>query len=344
MKTRRGGFVVAAAALALGAGRATREADRLVLKSGRELVGELVTQRDHKVLFRDEKRGELELLRRDVRTVVRGEETPGLFAPLVLDAAIDEAPATYIRFVAPDGDKAGSLSTGVARFFDERTRTTLFLVGAVHIADSDYYARVQDVLDSCDVVLFEGVGGSQPHGPPSTDELERIDALTKLQLMVKDALGLQFQKDGLDYRRAFWRNADVDLTSLTKKLDAEGVGLPTDSPLFRALLKFVVGAFDLSAAGKDPELQRLLKRQVAGALAQSDKLVDFGGGKLNEVLVGWRDDAALKVLDDELAHGAQGRWLAIFYGAAHLPDLAKKLGERGFEYQRSGWLDAWNVE
>lgn len=331
------------ALLVLPAAVARDEADRVVMKSGRELVGRLVAERDHKVVFVEAKGEQLELPRRAVRTVVRADETPGLFAPLVLDAASDSAPENYVRFVEPNDDQPGSLSTGVARFFDERTRTTLFLVGAVHIADPAYYARLQDVLDSCDEVLFEGVGGARGKAP-TEEELASLDALTRLQLMVKDALGLQFQHEGLDYRRGFWRNADVDFASLSERMSAEGVSLPTDSPIFRALLRFVVGAFDLSEATKDPQLRRLLKRQVASALASSDKLFELGGAKLGEVLISWRNDAALKVLDDELAKGAHGRWLAIFYGAAHLPDLAKKVAERGFEYQRSGWLEAWKVE
>jgi hypothetical protein len=185
---------LAASAMAFGA-------DRLVLKSGRELVGRVDGEREHRILFHDDEGGEMTIARVDVRTIVRADDEPGLFAPIVLEPPSETAPATFIRF-DPPRDEPGHLLTGVARFFEERSRTTLFLVGAVHIGEPAYYERLQDVLDSCDVVLFEGVGGGRGVAP-SDDEVASMDALTKLQLTLKDALGLQFQKDGLDYRRPF---------------------------------------------------------------------------------------------------------------------------------------------
>jgi hypothetical protein len=319
--------------------------DRIVLKDGRELVGRLEGREEQRLLFVDSTGARHELERTKVRAVLRADEEPGLFAPIVLDEATAVAPTSYVRYVAPESGKPGHLQTAVARFFHEETRTTLFLVGAVHIGEPDYYDRLQDALDSCDVVLFEGVGGGKGGGAaPDADELASMDALTKLQITLNRALGLQFQKDGLDYRRPFWKNADVDYPSLSTRMKDEGVGLPTDSPLFRALMRFVIGAFDLSQAAENPQMQRVLRRQAASALAMSDTLFAGQLDKLGAVLIDWRNDAALAVLDQELASGPRGRWLSIFYGAAHLPDLAAKLEPRGFEFQRSDWLDAWRVE
>ncbi len=347
------GFVATAAATLTS----TRAAggDRVVLKSGRELVGRFEGERDHRLYFLDDEIGRVAVTRRNVRTIVRADLEPGLFAPVVLEADAEPAPRNWVRFEPPRAGRPGRLSTGVGRFFDERTRTTVFLVGAVHIGEPAYYARLQDLLDGCDVVLFEGVGSGgaaaddkDQAGPADraarAEQLASMDALTKLQLTLQRALGLQFQHDGLDYSRDFWKNADVDFQSLSRRMAAEGVGLPTDSPIFRALLQFVIGAFDLSKAAENPAMRRSLRRQAAAAIATSDQL--FGGAlhKLGAVLVDWRNDAALAVLDDELATGRKGRWIAIFFGAAHLPDLATKLLKRGFEYQRSDWIEAWTVE
>src|SRR5262249_57370946 len=98
---------------------------------------------------------------------------PALSAPILLDVPEAAPPKSYIRLLEAKGDAPGALATGVARLFDERTRTTVFLVGAVHVADADYYARVQDVLDGCDVVLFEGVGHGKDGGAPAESEMER---------------------------------------------------------------------------------------------------------------------------------------------------------------------------
>src|SRR5262249_56634859 len=111
------------------------------------------------------------------------------------------------------------------------------------------------------------------------------------------------------------------------------VGLPTDPPLVRGLLKLVVGMLDVSQLGENEEFRRQIKRQAAAALTTADSL--FGGQmrSLGKVLIDWRNDAALRFLDAEMAHGAPGRWIAVFYGAGHLPDMTAKLLARGFEYQ-----------
>ena len=320
------------------------DGDRVVLKDGRERVGRFVASQAHRVWFEDAVAGGLAIPRTDVRTIVRADEEPGLFAPLVLESASAPPPADYIRYSAPTAAGPGHLSTGVARFFHAPTRTTLFLVGAVHIAETAYYERVQDVLDSCDIVLFEGVGPRPGQPAPSGDELERLDALTQVQMKLKDALGFVFQHDGLDYHHPFWKNADVDFSSLSERMAQEGVELPTDGPIMRAFLNLVVGTLDLQAAGSDPGVRRMLRRQAGAAMTMADSLFAGSQKKLGEVLVDWRNDAALAVLDRELAAGPKGRWLALFYGAAHLPDLAKKAAARGFEFERSGWLDAWTIE
>jgi hypothetical protein len=314
------------------------------LKSGRELVGKFGGERGHKVYFQDDELGALVVPRLHVRTVVTGDSEPGIFAPLVLEPAAGEPPKSAIRFEAPVGGKPGALLTGIVRLFDEPTRTTVFLVGAVHVADLDYYERVQDLLDSCDTVLFEGVGHGKAGAPPPDEEVARYDALFRLQLKLKDLLGLTFQHEGLDYRRDFWKNADVDMESLSARMKEEGVGLPTDPPLIRGLLSLVMGVLDASQLGENPLFRQQIKRQSAAAIASADAL--FGGGmqSLGKVLIEWRNDAALAVLDAELAAGPKGRWIAVFYGAGHLPDMTKKLLARGLEYQGSDWLRAWVVE
>jgi hypothetical protein len=342
-------------ALALGIGaalspaqeappQATHAQDRVVLKSGRELIGRFGGEHGHRVLFVDDELGPLSVARVHVRTVVPGTGDPGLFAPVVLTAGETPPPETYVRYVAPAGDAPGELDTGVARLFDAKSRTTLFLVGAVHVGEEEYYARLQDVLDSCDVVLFEGVGRGKNGGAAGEEEMARFDALFRLQLKLKDLLGLAFQKDGLDYSHEFWKNADVDLDRLNEKLGKEGVGLPTDSPLIRGLLSVVLGMVDASSLDQNPEFRQLLKRQAAVALSGADAA--FGGAlaPLGRVLIDWRNDRALRCLDAEVKAGPPGRWIALFYGAGHLPDLAKKLLAKGWEFQGSEWLRAWNVE
>ena len=55
-----------------------------------------------------------------------------------------------------------------------------------------------------------------------------------------------------------------------------------------------------------------------------------------------RNKVALKVLARELAAGKKK--LAIFYGAAHLPDLEERMVEKmGFERKATRWVTAWKL-
>jgi hypothetical protein len=338
-------LIVSFALLAAGLpGAAALPQDRVVLKSGRELVGRFGGERDHKVYFVDDEVGAVVVPRVNVRTIVPGDAEPGLFAPLVLEPAKEGPPKSFIRFEAPADERPGALLTAIARLFDEKTRTTVFLVGAVHVADHAYFERVQDLLDGCDRVLFEGVGHGKAGSPPPEEEVARYDALFRLQLKLKDLLGLEFQKDGVDYRRDFWKNADVDMESLSARMKEEGVGLPTDPPLVRGLLSLVMGVLDGSKLADNPQFRQQIKRQAAAALATSDVLFSGQMRGLNKVLIEWRNDAALAAFDHELAAGPKGRWIAIFYGAGHLSDMTQKLLARGLEYQGTDWLRAWVIE
>ena len=47
------------------------------------------------------------------------------------------------------------------------------------------------------------------------------------------------------------------------------------------------------------------------------------------------------VLDDR-KRGPKGRWLSLFYGAGHLPDLATRLQAGGWKFQGTDWVRAWH--
>jgi hypothetical protein len=59
------------------------------------------------------------------------------------------------------------------------------------------------------------------------------------------------------------------------------------------------------------------------------------------VIVGERNKAAMTALKEQLSAGKQK--LAIFYGAAHLPDMEVRLRELGFHKRGQRWLVAWDM-
>jgi hypothetical protein len=84
-----------------------------------------------------------------------------------------------------------------------------------------------------------------------------------------------------------------------------------------------------------------LKRMMAQQMEDSDGDVGLGM-TINKLLVEDRNKACMKVLERELVAGKKK--IAIFYGAAHMPDFDKRLKDMGLKRVESEWLDAWNLK
>ena len=70
----------------------------------------------------------------------------------------------FIRFLRMSGPNA-ELQTSVTTYRNPQTDQLVSLVGVVHIGDPGYFRRIQQELDSYDLVLYELVGGPAPGSP-----------------------------------------------------------------------------------------------------------------------------------------------------------------------------------
>jgi hypothetical protein len=86
-----------------------------------------------------------------------------------------------------------------------------------------------------------------------------------------------------------------------------------------------------------------LKRVVAEQFEQMDWMIGAMDGPKGSTLIGERNKAALEVLRKQMAAGKQK--LAIFYGAAHMPDFRQRI-EKDFGLRSTGtrWLQAWDLK
>ncbi len=320
-------------------GAESRATDRIVLKTGTVIAGSIDKQTVDTVTFTVTGKGAVQLSNTKIRALQpkdRDQRIYGIKPP----RDVSPVPTTYIRYV-PGKKKAGrkgTLSTGVGRWYHKESDTTLFLVGAVHIGEQSYYDRVQAILDHTDVVLFEAVKKSDQE--MTAEQLASITALGKMQMAMKNALGFVHQNVAMNYNRKFWKNADVDWPTLQDHMRQNKASLPTDNPITRGLVGFVTSM--MSMAKENKQAHDMLRRQMAPILAQADKILATRMKVVSSSLILFRNEKAREYVREERQRGPKGRWLSLFYGAAHLPDLAARLAKGSWQFQGVDWIEAWH--
>src|SRR4029079_1982943 len=90
-----------------------------------------------------------------------------------------------------------------------------------------------------------------------------------------------------------------------------------------------------------PDSERRMKAMRAKQLVQMEG-DGMGFDMMNgTVILTERNKAAMKTLEKALKDGK--KYIAIFYGAAHMPDLSQRLTKLGFEPVASDWRMAWDL-
>ncbi|KAL6646418.1 hypothetical protein ACP70R_018026 [Stipagrostis hirtigluma subsp. patula] len=132
------------------------------------------------------------------------------------------------------GGCGGELQTAVVRF-EKRFPLSLLhpflhvdLVSTVHIADKEYFDRLQHALDGYDCVLYEMVTSREnlnnPKGPMAAKRMKSsrrgFSILGFIQKQMARILSLDYQLDCLDYGNDKWKHADLDFETF-KQLQSE---------------------------------------------------------------------------------------------------------------------------
>lgn len=260
--------------------------------------------------------------------------------------AADESKDGFIR--VDEDDSAARLQTAVTRY--EKDGASVELIGAVHIADKAYYEKLGERFKSYDAVLFEMIGGerlAEPAKPepadPAPGEKKQADlsGLHKVYDMVADFLKLTGQMDNIDYTAKNFVHADLTYAEFAAMQKERG----------ESLLGFALKAGKSAPEpAKQPDATKLLSAMLSGksnlvkleivhTLGQGDDQIAAFAGE--SVIISDRNQRCLEVMNRELAAGHKK--LGVFYGAAHFPDMEKRLTEQGFKRVRQDWLTAWDI-
>jgi hypothetical protein len=253
------------------------------------------------------------------------------------------AAASAGEFIRVDEDAtAARLQTAVTRY--EKGDESVELIGAVHIADKAYYQALTTRFAGYDALLFEMIGGEnfanhqQPAAEPGANNLS---GLHKIYAMVAGFLSLTGQTENIDYTTQNFVHADLTQAEFTQmqtdrnesligfamkagKPDPDAPNQPDPAKLLRAMLSG-------SSNGVKLEIVHTLGRG-------DDQIAAFAG---ESVIITDRNQRCVDVIQKQLAAGHQH--LGVFYGAAHFPDLEKRLLALGFKRTHQEWLTAWDI-
>lgn len=288
-------------------------------------------------------------------------------------------PQPYMR-VTHDNNGAASLDIVIREFHAPKKKMpVIYLVGVSHIGDEAYYQNVQNRLEAMDLVLFEGVRASEerakarphdPNGPPPRKMPKREAGEYSLQAELAKSLGLSFQLDAIDYERPHFLNSDMTITQIAevlnpgKKIVPPGSGVPlkpepdSGAEQFQNLMSAMDGSsfmggviqMGVKLIGSSTKLQTLVKLsfiEMLGSLEGDISRLEMpspGLKELMQVLIEKRNQTVMNDLQAAIAEKNPPKSIAIFYGAAHMPDMETRLEtEFGYRPVKDEWLQAFDV-
>ena len=303
--------------------------------------------------------------------VTTDEKSGVVEAAEAVDAAVveEEAPLEYVRIRRNDRRLAVALETSIIRF-GESTRypnVTIDLIGAIHLGEEQYYKQLNDQFSEYDALLYEAVmpeeavkqGFRQGRAKGSgrslsvedewTDAKVGLQAISVLQLGMKDALGLEFQLAGIDYTARNFVHADMTQEEFEASMARRGESF--SEMLIREMGKAAAQQQDRNPIAQQVDLMFSMlasdrvyrvRRIAAVELAKANEGTAFAGEDGTSTIITERNIKALKILGQQLNSGKKR--IGIFYGAGHFPDMEQRVVEEfGFKRLSEEWLTAWQL-
>lgn len=272
-----------------------------------------------------------------------------LFVAALSPGVRADTPTGLSPFVRYQNSAPFRLETGVVKMRSPQGQS-LDLVSAVHLGDPSYYQQLNSQFTGYDAVLYELVLPESVAGQRLPSQMEASGGLSGIQSTLARAMGLTTQLTGIDYSAANFVHADLTQEALSASmasrqesilsyfqkamtksgsLDTKSMGV-TDQEMAQLDLMAL-----LSGTAK-PSDRKTLKKLIASAMTQSDGLLSALG---DSSLIGERNKAALKALDQQIGKGRRN--MALYFGAAHMPDFQSRLVQKGWKVESSDWLPAW---
>jgi hypothetical protein len=304
---------------------ALARADTVVLQGGTKVTGIVLRKDDRALRLLLPDGDEQEFLLADVAQVVPDASTDPSSPPMRWEPSDAGGGALQVQEITLVKDGAPRVD----------------LIGAVHVADRSFYHDVQALLEREDVVLYEMVK-RKADDPAAKEDEKQPNPIRDFQAKLGKFLGLTFQLDEISYDRPHFVHADITVDDLTSAMKGEPLVPPGVMFLLRIALPVLDKALE-GDAGKSEGLRNAAKRMMGRVLGNQGKnAATLLGPAFAEVVIERRNAVVIDRLR-EIPAGTGS--VGVFYGAAHLPDLEKRIvAELGYRRAGARWLDAWKVE
>jgi hypothetical protein len=249
----------------------------------------------------------------------------------------------FLRFVEDD-EGGGRLEAAIVSYRNDNG-AMVHLVSAVHIGERKYFNDLTKTFDGYDVLLYEMV---KPRDAAVPGPGVQSDSMVSMfQRLLKDLLELEFQLDAIDYRAKNFIHADLTVEEFVQLQEERGESIVT--LMLRAMMAEMqkpqevpeISLPELLVALTSPDRARHFKMILGRQFEDMESKVAGLEGPNGSVLVTERNKAAIRVLKETIARGKKN--VGLFYGAAHMPDLSKRLAEMGFEPVKTEWRVAWDM-
>jgi hypothetical protein len=219
------------------------------------------------------------------------------------------------------------------------------LIGAVHVADADYYAELERAFATYDALLYELVA---PEGAQIPRNGKSAHPVGQVQQGLTSILDLSFQLERIDYAKENFVHADMTPDEFAKSMADRG------ESFLQLLLRMMGQAMaQQSAKGGSSDAKLLfalfapdrslrLKRLMAEQFEDLELAMNAIEGPHGSTLISQRNKKALSVLRSQIDAGKKR--IGIFYGAGHMSDMARRLQEEfGMRASNVRWLTAWDL-
>lgn len=254
-----------------------------------------------------------------------------------------------VRYVKT-GKDTGRLETAIWTFEDKDGRK-VDLIGAVHIGDRAYYKKLNAAFKNYDRLLYEMVKSDGVEAASIGKDGEP-SGMGAFQKGFGRMLGLDYQLDHIDYGAENFVHADITAERMSQLMEERNINLFTI--LMEALMDAFKQASEGTQAGPQITIVDLVKLAFAKDRSHELKMIlgpvmgdveaqtsGLGNSKIGKLILDERNVEAMKIVERELSTG--GKNMGLFYGAAHLPGMAKIMEGMGFKKTAETWMTAWKV-